>query len=88
MLDSPGGTGYYEIRFPVHGCLGSRNVHVFDCVVKESMRFVMYLIIYYVGWGLFIVFVYRILWCLVWGLLVVYVKFLGLIQYWYKYDDC
>ena len=34
MLDGPGGTGSYEVCFPVHSCLGSRDVGVvgvFDC---------------------------------------------------------
>ena len=46
-LDGPGGTGCNEVSFPVHGCLGSRDVGVlgvFDCV-KECMGFVMYLVI-------------------------------------------
>ena len=51
MLDSPGGTGCDEVRFPVRGCWDSRDIGVFDCV-KECMRFVMYLISKYVGWGL------------------------------------
>ena len=56
MFDGPGGTG---CDVPVHGCWDSRDVTVagvFDSV-KECMGFVMYLIIYYVGWGLFIMFV-------------------------------
>ena len=44
MLDSPGGTGCDEVRFPIHGCWDSRDVGVFDCV-KKCMRFVMYLIL-------------------------------------------
>ena len=56
MLDSHGGTGCDEVHFLAHGCQGSRDVGVFDCV-KECMRLVRYLIIYYVGWGLFMVFV-------------------------------
>ena len=54
MLDGPGGT---DCNVPVRSCWDSC---VFDCV-KECMGFVMYLIIHYVGWGLFIVFVYLIL---------------------------
>ena len=60
MLDVPSETG---CNVPVNGCWDSTDVSVaavFDCV-KECMGFVMYLIIYYVGWGLFIVFVYLIL---------------------------
>ena len=47
MLDGPGGTGYNEVRVPVHSCWDSRDVSVagvFYCV-KDYMRFVMYLII-------------------------------------------
>ena len=60
MLDAPGGPG---CNVPVRSGWDSRDVivaAVFDCV-KECMGFVMYLIISYVGWGLFIVFVYLIL---------------------------
>ena len=47
MLDSPGGTGCDEVRFPVRGAYDTRDVDVAgvcDCV-KECMRFVFYLII-------------------------------------------
>ena len=43
MLGGPSGTGYYEVRFPVHGDWGSRDVSaagMCDCV-KECMSFVM-----------------------------------------------
>ena len=60
MLDGPGETGYNEVRVPVHGGWDSRDVSVFDCF-KECLGFVMYLIIQYVGWGLFIMFVCLIL---------------------------
>ena len=59
MLDGPAGTGW---DVPVRGCRVSRDVivaAVYD-FVKDCMGFVMYLIIWYVGWGLFIVFVYLI----------------------------
>ena len=62
-------------------------VGMFVCV-KECMSFVMYLIIQYVGWGLFIMCISHIVrWCLVWGLLVVYVKFLGLFGCRCMYDE-
>ena len=60
MLGGPSGTGYNLL---VRSYWDSRDVivaAVFD-YVKECMGFVMYLIIYYVGLGLFIMFVYLIL---------------------------
>ena len=60
LFDGLGGIG---CDVPVHGCWVSRDVivaAVFDCV-KEYTGFIMYLIIEYVGWGLFIMFVYLIL---------------------------
>ena len=43
MLGGPGGTGCYEVRFPVYSGWDSRDVGVTgvcDCV-KECMSFVM-----------------------------------------------
>ena len=47
MLDGAGVTGCDEVRFPIHSCWDSRDISmvgVIDCV-KESMGFIMYLII-------------------------------------------
>ena len=42
MLDGAEGTGCNEVSFPVHGCLGSRDVGVvgvFDCVKSVNVDF-------------------------------------------------
>ena len=47
MYGGPGGTGFDEVRFPVHACWDSRDVSVAglcDCV-KEWMSFEVHLII-------------------------------------------
>ena len=48
MLDGPGGTGYNEVRVPVHSCWDSRDVSVAgicDCVrVCEFSNVIDYLV--------------------------------------------
>ena len=43
MLDGPGGTGCYEVCFPIHGSWDSRDVRLTGLCdfVEECMSFVM-----------------------------------------------